>query len=265
MDIHKPKPIHNWREFLKEVGIIVLGVCIALAAEQGVEWWHWRSQVQTARQALARELVLNIGNGATRVMGERCAEERFDRAADALDAASRSGMLPPLTEALIATPQYDWPSSTWTSITSSDVASHFSRDEMNALGLVYAQVQFMSRLNEQEVSVWADLSAMVGPGRRLDPSMDTVLHLAVSHGRLLGRLMAINGGQLVQRALALNLPYTEDDRREIAKRIADRRARGCKPRNASTAIPPRYGQAAASDILNALREMQKHPPYTNAK
>jgi hypothetical protein len=29
MEIHKPKPIHNWREFLKEVGIIVPGVCFA--------------------------------------------------------------------------------------------------------------------------------------------------------------------------------------------------------------------------------------------
>jgi hypothetical protein len=30
MDIHKPKPIHNWREFLKEYAIIVLGVLTAL-------------------------------------------------------------------------------------------------------------------------------------------------------------------------------------------------------------------------------------------
>jgi hypothetical protein len=30
MDLHKPKPIHNWREFLKEVGTIVLGVGIGL-------------------------------------------------------------------------------------------------------------------------------------------------------------------------------------------------------------------------------------------
>jgi dihydropteroate synthase len=36
MDIHKPKPIHNWRDFLKEVGTIVLGVSIALA-QQGVD------------------------------------------------------------------------------------------------------------------------------------------------------------------------------------------------------------------------------------
>lgn len=34
---HKSHPIHDWREFLKEIGIIVIGVLIALAAEQGVE------------------------------------------------------------------------------------------------------------------------------------------------------------------------------------------------------------------------------------
>jgi len=35
MEIHKPKPIHNWREFIKEVGIIVLGACIVLSAASG--------------------------------------------------------------------------------------------------------------------------------------------------------------------------------------------------------------------------------------
>ena len=45
MDIRKPKAIRNWREMLTEVGTIVLGVSIALAAEQGVEYIHWRNQV----------------------------------------------------------------------------------------------------------------------------------------------------------------------------------------------------------------------------
>ena len=32
VEFHKPKPFHNWREFLKEYVIIVLGVATALAA-----------------------------------------------------------------------------------------------------------------------------------------------------------------------------------------------------------------------------------------
>lgn len=34
---HLPKPLHGWREFLGEEGIIVFGVLIALGAEQIVE------------------------------------------------------------------------------------------------------------------------------------------------------------------------------------------------------------------------------------
>src|SRR3954464_2108182 len=45
VEFHKPKPVHNWREFLAEIGVVVIGVCIALAAEQTVEWLHWRTQV----------------------------------------------------------------------------------------------------------------------------------------------------------------------------------------------------------------------------
>lgn len=53
MDIHTPKhPAQTPREFLKEVGIIVLGVLLALGAEQTVEWVHWRQQVGITDEAL---------------------------------------------------------------------------------------------------------------------------------------------------------------------------------------------------------------------
>jgi hypothetical protein len=266
MEIHKPKPIHNWREFLKEVGIIVLGVSIALAAEQAVEYVHWRNQVQAARQALVQELARNMRNGASRVVMASCAEERLDKLADVLDAASRSGALPPVSEALMDTPQMDWPTSTWKSVTSSDVASHFPRNEINGLGLVYGQIELLSRLNEQEIAVSADLGAMIGPGRRLDSALDASLHLALSRFRLLDRLVAINGGQLVQRALALGLPYGDEERRRMAARLSVVRGRGCTRQGGiTTTIPPRYGQAPASAILSDLRAMQKLPPYIDAK
>jgi hypothetical protein len=60
MDIHKPKPVHNWREFLGEVGIIVIGVLIALAGEQTVEAIHHRNQVAELSEALDVELSHNL-------------------------------------------------------------------------------------------------------------------------------------------------------------------------------------------------------------
>jgi len=56
MDIHKPKPWHGVREFGKELSTIVLGVLIALAGEQAVEWIHHQSEVGEAREALREEI-----------------------------------------------------------------------------------------------------------------------------------------------------------------------------------------------------------------
>jgi hypothetical protein len=43
MHIHKPKAVHSLREFLSEIGVIVVGIAIALGGEQVIEWLHWRS------------------------------------------------------------------------------------------------------------------------------------------------------------------------------------------------------------------------------
>jgi hypothetical protein len=51
-----PKPLHGWREFAGEVGIIVIGVLIALGAEQVVEEIHFRNAVASERMALHEAL-----------------------------------------------------------------------------------------------------------------------------------------------------------------------------------------------------------------
>ena len=50
MDIHKPKAAHSLREFLIEIGTIVVGVLIALAAEQTVQTMHERRAATEARE-----------------------------------------------------------------------------------------------------------------------------------------------------------------------------------------------------------------------
>lgn len=55
MDIHKPKPVHNLREFASEIVVIVIGVLIALGLEQAVEAWHWAHEVEQERVALLRQ------------------------------------------------------------------------------------------------------------------------------------------------------------------------------------------------------------------
>jgi hypothetical protein len=55
MDIHKPKPWRDWHELLKEIGTIVVGVLIAIGAEQAVEALHHRAQAHEMARKLRVE------------------------------------------------------------------------------------------------------------------------------------------------------------------------------------------------------------------
>lgn len=90
MHIHIPKPLHGWREFLGEVGIIVIGVLLALTAEQIVEAWHWRSEAREFRRAVDKEAALNLGYYAFDQLQAKCAMNRLDELQQVLQ-RSRDG------------------------------------------------------------------------------------------------------------------------------------------------------------------------------
>jgi hypothetical protein len=56
MHFHLPKPLQGWREFAGEVGIIVLGVLIALTAQEGAQALRDRGDAAQLRQSMTKEL-----------------------------------------------------------------------------------------------------------------------------------------------------------------------------------------------------------------
>jgi hypothetical protein len=77
MHIHLPKPLHGWREFAGEVGIIVLGVLIALGAEQFVESLHWRYEVRETRKAIDAEVSHDLAALQFRLDQRKCVAQRL--------------------------------------------------------------------------------------------------------------------------------------------------------------------------------------------
>lgn len=77
MHFHLPKPLHGWREFVGEVGIIMLGVLLALGAEQLVEAITWHREVTETRQALDAELAHNLGGFEYRQSQQSCIDKRL--------------------------------------------------------------------------------------------------------------------------------------------------------------------------------------------
>lgn len=88
MHVHLPKPLHGWRAFAGEVGIIVIGVLIALAFEQAVSAAHDRSTAAEARRNIIDEIRFNLQVIKLRQKSEACEQKRLreiDAYLDALD------------------------------------------------------------------------------------------------------------------------------------------------------------------------------------
>lgn len=60
------------------MGIIVVGVLVALGAEQLVEAAHWRSEVAVFRESLDTEIAIDLGGYKYRMRENGCVERRLD-------------------------------------------------------------------------------------------------------------------------------------------------------------------------------------------
>ena len=133
MHLHLPKPLHGWREFAGEVGIIVIGVLIALGAEQLVEDWRWHQRVAVVRQSLMGELGNDRARWEADVIQARCTlrdVEQLDR--QAASATHRSATAQGLLRG------YFWMhSANWNLATSSQTLDHFPIDEQLAFAALY--------------------------------------------------------------------------------------------------------------------------------
>ena len=258
MEIHKPKPIHNWREFLKEVGIIVLGVSIALSAEQAVEWVHWRNQVAEAREVIATEMATNLFGAISRVRNVDCVERRLDALGAILDSSAKKGNMPPVGDIGMPWRQV-YPSGAWESVMASQTATHFPSQRLADLSTSYKLVERIESATTREVEAWNSLYAMVGPGRRLDPASEAKFRDALSQARTNGRQIASLSVQLIGTTKRLHLGFSRAnlDRIAQAKNQPPLKTGVCVPIGA---VPENYGQGYVSNRAAEISDAAKHLP-----
>jgi hypothetical protein len=157
MHFHLPKPLHGWRDFIGEVGIIVIGVLIALGAEQIVERIVWREQVRQAETSMTQELSDDDGPQAyERLALQPCIIRQLDRAEQAL-IAERDRHVAFVPTALWTPPFHTWDDNAWRAAVSSQATSHMSTERMYAWSNPYALTADMNEGAVRESQDWAEL------------------------------------------------------------------------------------------------------------
>jgi hypothetical protein len=206
MDIHKPKPVHGLRDFLAEVGIIVLGVLLALAAEQAVEAMHWAHKVEQAKDPLKGELHDIYVSAAERIETEACLNQRLDAleakvlAAGATWAAAGAPGTPPGASSaeVYHTPYRIWGDSVWRSVEAEGLGSHLSQKTRLGLSFVYNEAV---RAREENALEWRDGARFSILNRPIatDPTTRAQLLSLIQSQRQANKLLTIMGRQIVDR------------------------------------------------------------------
>lgn len=157
VDVHKPKPFHSWREFFGEVGIIVIGVLIALAGEQAVEALHWRERVSAAEESMRKELAEDNGAQAmARLQFAPCLDRALAANQQRLLAERDRGI--PFTAATLVPPPFrTWDNDAWRAAVSSEATSHMKIDVMYNWSSPYALIADMDQTAVREFNDWAPL------------------------------------------------------------------------------------------------------------
>ena len=239
MHFHLPKPLHGWREFWGEVGIIVVGVLIALGAQQVVSSIEWNRKVAETRDAVGLEVADNLGKLHVRVAMSHCIDQRLDALAVIIDRASKTKSLRPLATPL-APGNRSWSTGVWSSALSSQTASHFSAEQLRGYSRVYQIIDRIRELEPEDEAAWTTLFELAGPGRPFDSQDARIYRTAIGHAREINGLISGFGVREQQALDGYHVPY---DATVFANKVAIQKdfKLYCGP---PTGIPPStYGAA----------------------
>lgn len=206
MHFKLPNPFHGWRAFMGEVAIIVLGVLIALLAQQLVQSFDDRAAAQEARDNIRAELAVNIGRMQNADGRAACLANRLDEIAVFLTDARKGRSLAGVTW-IGRPPVWDMETARWQSAAASGRSSLFQPDEQAHIADVYSLMSDYQVEQRVEEEAWARLRGLAGL-ERLSEARDASLSDALQQARYSQWLLNIDFKQAQDAANRLGIRGT---------------------------------------------------------
>lgn len=235
MHIHLPKPLHGWRALVGEIGIIVVGVLIALSAEQFAEFVHDRAQVRHGEEALTDNFRRFVTYSAELDAYAPCITARSAELRRLIDRSSIAHRLPDIGPM----PQVEarpWQIDTYDAMVASQAITHVAHGQ----AILYSRIA-MSAIDiyddaKVEWSDWGILASLSGPSRlyeSAEEAQDRIVLARVVHQDALMRLIATNTLERIKRTGLLN-DTAFDSATAEGRRMAAKMAM-CRPIEVSAA------------------------------
>jgi hypothetical protein len=248
MHIHLPKGFHGWREFAKEVGIIVLGVLIALGFEQVVQAWRWHEDARTTRQALAGEIEYSVLWAHERLAVEPCLRQRIGELTAKLHSGGSEWSHAPVVfgephdaigqpirtvvPLVYRAPHRPWLSDEWETAKSNGVLDHMDRKDAHNLEFIYRNINQLEALQEEENSLEPQVSFLAFD-QSLEPQSRIAAFVTLARLDYLNGMEAQSARQMLSTVRTAGIPFgpmaigretlsLDDARKQIVRALSER-------------------------------------------
>lgn len=205
------KPVSTWPAFAGEIAIIVIGVLIALSAEEVVQRLNWKKQVSEARGALDSQLVESKFAALERISQSDCTARQLDRVDDLIAKNS----IPEVDLSDLGSLRL-WGTSTWESASASGAVAHMTPEVRDIYAGLFSFTAVIGAMNREEFDTIADLRTMERHRTLTETSTDR-LSRDVSRLRSYNRILTLAARQWLDGAEPLRLQLSEDALRELEK------------------------------------------------
>ena len=207
MHFHVPKPLHGWREFVGEVGIIVLGVSIALGADQAIESVHASQLASQSRRDVREEVATNVGFYRGRLAESECVARRLAE----LSAIVEGGTVRKGTVTWVGRPGDFAPfSERWRAVTSSARSAMFSPSEQGSYDAIYGIFARMDDESKIEQEAWTNLNIIGRLNGPIDPATRLTLLRSIEQARRSDYVLRFAGYYALFHARRLGIASNPD-------------------------------------------------------
>ena len=211
MQLRVPKPLNGWRQFAGEVGIIVVGVLIALGAQQVVEDRYWRAQVADARASLDSQLVESKFASLERIANADCIARQLDFLDEVI-----AGTRPAENLRIRIGSLRLWSTSTWDAAISSGSVAHMTPETRNAYANLFSFTAALGDLNVKSYEAETNLRTLERHTDLTDVSRDRLAR-DVANLRSMSAMLKLGAGQWLEGAKPLKLVLEEGADAELKK------------------------------------------------
>jgi hypothetical protein len=219
MHFHLPKPLHGWRELVGEVGIIVIGVLVALGAEQAVEAWHAHNQAEEARTALRSELGEdNLPQAYARLALVPCIDGELKQLQFALDNHVDRRQFVTLARSY-KPPLRTWDDQAWNAVIATGVLSRGGARELIQWSAPYRMISMLRPRSEAERADTVTLRSISNEPGELTSSERDRGTVVLEHLRSDETIMANDSKVLIETSREAGIMLTQGQTQQALREL----------------------------------------------